>query len=141
VRVQDAEHQLGVRTGGELSAETVARHVRPRGARMQPAGRNRRARDEPQPLPCTVVEPVFAPIPRLSTTMQIETSLTSIELQAELRLLYVERSLAELEGLAADAGYMDDLLDDIEAHKSAFMGVVVTEIATLRAELGGPLLG
>jgi hypothetical protein len=73
--------------------------------------------------------------------MQIETTLTSIELQAELRLLYVERSLAELEGLAADAGYMDDLLDDIEAHESAFMGVVVTEIATLRAELGGPLLG
>jgi hypothetical protein len=73
--------------------------------------------------------------------MQIETTLTSIELQSALRLLYAERSLAELEGLAADAGYMDDLLDDIEAHQSALMGVVVTEIATLRAELGGPLVG
>jgi hypothetical protein len=73
--------------------------------------------------------------------MQIETTLTSTELQEELRLLYVERSLAELAGLASDPGYMTDLLDDISANESAFTGVVVTEIATLRAELGGPLLG
>ena len=73
--------------------------------------------------------------------MQIETPLTSTELQEQLRLLYAERVLAELEGLADDPRYMDDLLDDISAHESAFMGVVVTEIATLRAELGGPLVG
>ena len=73
--------------------------------------------------------------------MQIETPLTSTELQEQLRLLYAERNLAELEGLAADPHYMDDLLDDISAHESALMGVVVTEIATLRAELGGPLVG
>lgn len=73
--------------------------------------------------------------------MQIETTLTSIELQRELRQLYVERSLAELSGLTSDPGYMDDLLDDIEAHKSALAGVVVTEIATLRAELFGPQWG
>jgi hypothetical protein len=84
---------------------------------------------------------VFAPFLRLVTAMQIETTLTSTELQAELRLLYVERSLAELEGLDADPRYMADLRQDIEAHKNAFMGVVVTEIATLRAELGGPLVG
>jgi hypothetical protein len=69
--------------------------------------------------------------------MQIETTLTSTELQEELRLLYAERLLAEMAGLASDPGYMDDLLDDISAHESAFTGVVVTEIATLRAELGG----
>jgi hypothetical protein len=73
--------------------------------------------------------------------MQIQTTLTSTELQEQLRLLYVERSLAELAGLTSDAGYMTDLLEDISAHESAFAGVVVTEIATLRAELGGPLLG
>jgi hypothetical protein len=73
--------------------------------------------------------------------MQIETTLTSTELQEDLRMLYVERSLAELAGLTSDAGYMTDLLEDISAHESAFTGVVVTEIATLRAELGGPLLG
>jgi hypothetical protein len=73
--------------------------------------------------------------------MQIETTLTSAELQEELRLLYVERSLAELAGLGSDPLYMEDLHDDIAAHESAFAGVVVTEIATLRAELGGPLHG
>ena len=36
---------------------------------------------------------------------------------------------------------MTDLLDDINAHEGAFIGVAVMEIATLRAELGGPLLG
>jgi hypothetical protein len=45
--------------------------------------------------------------------------------------------LAELEGLAGDQRYMDDLLDDISAHESALTGVVVTEIATLRGELFG----
>ena len=74
-------------------------------------------------------------------TMQIETTTTSADLQRELRLLYAERSLAELEGLSADPVYMTDLLDDITAHESAFTGVAVTEIATLRAELSGPLLG
>ncbi len=73
--------------------------------------------------------------------MQIQTTVTSTELQRELRLLYAERSLAELEGLSADPVYMTDLLDDISAHESALTGVVVTEIATLRAELGGPLQG
>jgi hypothetical protein len=36
---------------------------------------------------------------------------------------------------------MDDLLDDIHEHKNAFVGTVVTEIATLRAELSAPLQG
>jgi hypothetical protein len=73
--------------------------------------------------------------------MEIETTLTSTELQQELRLLYAERVLAELAGLASDQGYMEDLREDITAYESAFTGVVVTEIATLRAELGGPLRG
>jgi hypothetical protein len=73
--------------------------------------------------------------------MQIETPLTAIQLQDELRQLYAERALAELSGLASDPGYMDDLLEDITVHQSALTGVVVTEIATLRAELSGPLMG
>ena len=73
--------------------------------------------------------------------MHIETTLTSAELQRQLRLLYVERRLAEVDGLASDASYMDDLLDDISAHERALAGVVVTEIAMLRAELSGPLAG
>ena len=82
----------------------------------------------------TITDPV--------ATMQIETTTTSaVDLQQELRLLYAERSLAELEGLSADPVYMTDLLDDITAHESAFVGVAVTEIATLRGELGGLLRG
>jgi hypothetical protein len=86
--------------------------------------------------------PRHTTIPDPVATMQIQTAHTSAaDLQQELRLLYAERSLAELEGLSADPGYMTDLLDDISAHESAFVGVAVTEIATLRAELGGRLRG
>lgn len=73
--------------------------------------------------------------------MKTKITQTAADIQAQLRLLYVERALAELKGLASDAGYMDDLLDDIHEHQSAFVGTVVTEIATLRAELSGPLRG
>jgi hypothetical protein len=70
-----------------------------------------------------------------------DTPHSAVEIQDELRLLYVERALAEIEGLAADKSYMADLLDDIQSHKSAFVGAVVTEIASLRGELGGTLRG
>jgi len=69
------------------------------------------------------------------------TNVSAVEIQEDLRELYIERALAEIEGLGSDPGYMADLLDDIESHKSAFTGAVVTEIATLRAELGGMLRG
>ena len=73
--------------------------------------------------------------------MQIESTLTAVKLQADLRLLYAERALAGLEGLGSDPSYMADLLDDIDSLKNAYVGAVVTEIATLRGELGGPLRG
>jgi hypothetical protein len=69
------------------------------------------------------------------------TTPTAVEIQDELRMLYVERALAELEGLASDETYMADLLDDIQAHRSAFVGAAVTEIASLRAVLDHPLRG
>ena len=73
--------------------------------------------------------------------METQTTRTAAEIQFELRLLYAERALAELEGLTADPVYMADLLDDIHEYTSAYVGAVVTEIATLRSELGGPLQG
>ena len=73
--------------------------------------------------------------------MQTTTTRTAAEIQVALRLLYIERALAELEGLAADASYMADLLDEIHSYTVVFVGTVVTEIATLRAELSGPLRG
>jgi hypothetical protein len=66
---------------------------------------------------------------------------SAADIQTELRLLYAERALAELRGLTSDASYMADLLDDIDAHKCAFVGAMVTEIAALRSELNGPLQG
>ena len=73
--------------------------------------------------------------------MPTQTTATALEIQASLRLLYIERALAEIEGLTADTSYMADLLDDINSHKSAYVGAVVTEIATLRAQLDTPLVG
>ncbi len=80
-------------------------------------------------------------IKRTISTMQTETTLTAAKIRADLRLLCAERALADLEGLGADPSYMDDLLDDIDSLKNAYVGAVVTEIATLRAELGGALQG
>ncbi len=74
--------------------------------------------------------------------MQTEaTTLTAAKLRADLRLLNAERALADLEGMGADPTYMDDLLDDIHSLKEAYVGAVVTEIGTLRGELGGALQG
>jgi hypothetical protein len=36
---------------------------------------------------------------------------------------------------------MTDLENDIEASRATYVGIVVTEIATLRAQLGGPQVG
>ena len=52
-----------------------------------------------------------------------------------------ERALASIEGLAGNASYMADLYDEITETRHAYVGAVVTEIATLRAELAGPLFG
>lgn len=65
----------------------------------------------------------------------------AVEIQEDLRGLYVERALAEVEGLTADREYMADLLDDIAAHRGAYVGAAVIEIAALRAQLGGRLAG
>ena len=66
---------------------------------------------------------------------------TAAELREHLRLLYVERALAEVEGLASNRAYMEDLEDEIAADRHAYVGTAVTEIASLRAALSGPLYG
>ena len=58
-----------------------------------------------------------------------------------LRGLYAERALATVEGLDSNALYMADLEQDIEAYRAAYVATAVTEIATLRAALSGPLQG
>jgi hypothetical protein len=73
--------------------------------------------------------------------MGIDPSHTAADIQVELRELYRERAVAGLHGITSDHGYMADLLDDIATYENALVGAAVTEIATLRAVLDGPLVG
>ena len=66
---------------------------------------------------------------------------TALDALRHLEVLQEERALAHLTGLIHDADYVADLDDDIEASTHAYVGLAVTEIATLRAELGGRLQG
>jgi hypothetical protein len=67
--------------------------------------------------------------------------MSAADLHNQIRELESERMLASLEGLNTDAAYMTDLTDEIGFTRNAYVGVAVTEIATLRAELSGPQLG
>ena len=63
------------------------------------------------------------------------------ELRRHLEVLNAERAAAELEGLASNRTYMAELEDELAAERHAYVGMAVTEIATLRAALSGPLQG
>jgi len=68
--------------------------------------------------------------------------ITSAPALAErLRELYAERALAQVEGLTDNGLYLADLDHEIATFRSAYTGAAVTEIATLRARLSGPLQG
>ncbi len=66
---------------------------------------------------------------------------TAAGARARLQLLETERAEALDAGLGSNRAYMDALEDDIEASRAAFVGLAVTEIATLRGELGGRNVG
>ena len=66
---------------------------------------------------------------------------TAADVRERLQLLFAERALATVEGLADNTHYMADLEDEIAATRAAYVGAAVTEIATLRAELSGRLEG
>jgi hypothetical protein len=68
-------------------------------------------------------------------------TLTATDVKRHLDLLNEERELAVEIGLAADGAYMADLEDEIVACRAAYVGAAVTEIASMRAELSGALLG
>jgi hypothetical protein len=67
--------------------------------------------------------------------------MSAIEMQTHLQQLEAERALALIEGLGDSAAYMADLDDEIAATRNAYVAAAVTEIAVLRAELSGRLLG
>ena len=62
-------------------------------------------------------------------------------LKQRLLLLEMERAATTLVGLDADAVFMDDLLQELQATRNAYVGAAVTEIASLRAALSSPLVG
>ena len=65
----------------------------------------------------------------------------ALDALTKLRRLEAERLDAVEAGLGGNALYMTDLENDIEASRAVYVGAAVTEIATLRAQLGGPQVG
>ena len=65
----------------------------------------------------------------------------TLDALAKLRRLEAERLDAVEAGLGGNELYMTDLKNDIEASRTIYVGLAVTEIATLRAQLGGPQVG
>jgi hypothetical protein len=63
------------------------------------------------------------------------------DLRNHIQELEAERMYAALEGLSADPMYMTDLTDEIAAARNAYVGAAVTEIAVLRGQLSGRLVG
>jgi hypothetical protein len=67
--------------------------------------------------------------------------MTALDARIELQRLQAERLDATDAGLGENALYMADLDTDIEASRVTYVGLAITEIATLRAELSGPQVG
>jgi len=65
----------------------------------------------------------------------------ALDALTKLRRLEAERLDAVEAGLGDNALYMTDLENDIEASRAIYVGLAVTEIATLRAQLSGPQVG
>jgi hypothetical protein len=70
-----------------------------------------------------------------------EVDMTAAEVRGHLVKLQAERALALDTGVAGVAAYMAELDEEIEFYRQLYVVSAVTEIATLRAELSGPLVG
>jgi hypothetical protein len=70
-----------------------------------------------------------------------EPLMTAADARLELQRLVAQRLDATESGLGANELYMTELDTDIEVSRAAYVGLAVTEIATLRAELSGPQVG
>ena len=70
-----------------------------------------------------------------------ELDMTAAEVRGYLIKLEAERSLALDTGVAEIDAYIADLDEEIEFCHQLYVASAVTEIATLRAEMSGPLIG
>lgn len=66
---------------------------------------------------------------------------SAADVRDRLDRLRAEEAAAALAGLEGNATYMADLHEDISLSRQAYVAAAVTEIATLRGQLGGPLVG
>jgi hypothetical protein len=73
--------------------------------------------------------------------MSSDKQTSAAEIRTLLNRLELERIEAKDVGLAECAAFMNELEHDIAACRSMFVFTAVTEIAVLRAELSGPMLG
>jgi hypothetical protein len=74
-------------------------------------------------------------------TRPTEQFTTAADARIELQRLLAERLDAADARLDDNALYMAELDTEIEVSRAAYIGLAVTEIATLRAELSAPQVG
>jgi hypothetical protein len=67
--------------------------------------------------------------------------MTASDLRLQLGRLMAERLDAAEAGLGSNARYMRDLEGDLAAARAAYVGLAVTEIASLRAHVSGRQVG
>jgi hypothetical protein len=67
--------------------------------------------------------------------------MTATDARMELLRLTAELHDAHDVGLDTNAAYLGDLQANIAEWREAYVGLALTEIATLRGQLSGPLLG
>ncbi len=73
--------------------------------------------------------------------MAEDTATTTQDLRAHVAQLEAERALALRTGLGTVRAYMADLDEELAYRRNLYVAAAVTEIATLRAQLGGPQVG
>jgi hypothetical protein len=77
----------------------------------------------------------------MPTDRPLELLTTATDARLELQRMQAERLDAADAGLADNPLYMTELETDIEATRATYVGLAVTEIASLRGELSGRQLG
>jgi hypothetical protein len=80
-------------------------------------------------------------IPGLLVFEPPQLTMTALDARSRLSRLQAERLIAVEAGLGANSVYMTDLHVDMAAAHAAYVGLAMTEVATLRAELGGAQIG
>ena len=70
-----------------------------------------------------------------------EPVMSATDARTRLHRLEAQRLDAIDAGLGENAVYMTELQHDLAASRAAYVGLAITEIATLRAQLDGPQVG